>query len=76
MLHPLHYNFSDTYSEIPDFTQNMSDRSWRDGLISGNGLIGYVTSGAPYSDTFIFQHMYYNYPDHQPRHIPDELLSH
>ncbi len=28
-------------------------------MVSGNGLQGFITSGSPYSDTFIFQNMHF-----------------
>lgn len=37
------------------------------------GENGYITSGAPYSDTFIFQYMWNNFPSPDPRAIPEEL---
>ncbi len=44
-------------------------------MVSGNGVNGYITSGAPYTDSFIFQHMWFNYPSADPRHIPAELTD-
>ncbi|MFS0726012.1 glycosyl hydrolase family 95 catalytic domain-containing protein [Paenibacillus sp. 1P07SE] len=49
--------------------------AWRDGMVSGNGENGYITSGSPYSDTFIFQYMWYNFPSGDPRFIPEELTG-
>lgn len=60
-------NFTAQYSEIvlsPDCT------AWQDGMIGGNGETGFITSGSPYQDVFIFQHMYFNYPSPDPRVIP------
>jgi hypothetical protein len=68
-------NFATSYNEIVSRKSNSSSRAWRDGMVSGNGEVGYVTSGSPYSDTFIFQHMYFNYPSSQPREIPEELTG-
>ena len=45
--------------------------SWRQGMVSGNGLVGYVTSGSPYSDTFIFQNMHFIMPNENQRTCPD-----
>src|SRR5690606_37897451 len=59
-----------SYTEIP--TAN-ARHEWREGMVSGNGENGYVTSGAPYSDTFIFQYMWNNFPSSEPRVIPEEL---
>ncbi len=63
-------NFAKTYTEVP--TSNPG-RAWRDGMVSGNGLNGYIESGSPYTDTFIYQYMWFNYPSSDPREIPDEL---
>ncbi|WP_281378818.1 glycosyl hydrolase family 95 catalytic domain-containing protein [Paenibacillus phyllosphaerae] len=49
--------------------------AWRDGMVSGNGENGYITSGAPYWDSFIFQHMWFNFPSREPRSIPEELTG-
>lgn len=61
-------NHAFSYTEVP--SQNPG-HSWRDGMVSGNGENGYVTSGAPYCDTFIFQYMWNNFPSSEPRSIPD-----
>ncbi len=66
-------NFLNSYNPIVSRHVNGSSRAWRDGMISGNGEIGYVTSGEPYSDAFIFQYNFFNYPSSQPREIPEEL---
>jgi len=68
-------NFATGYSSIVSRHVDSGSRAWRDGMISGNGEIGYVTSGEPYSDAFIFQHNYFNYPSSQPREIPEELTE-
>lgn len=66
-------NYATSYNPIISRHTDGNNRAWRDGMVSGNGEIGYVTSGEPYSDAFIFQHMYYNYPTGDPRKSPDEL---
>ncbi|WP_168120561.1 glycoside hydrolase N-terminal domain-containing protein [Paenibacillus sp. HB172176] len=65
-------NYANSYTELP-----LTDPGyeWRDGMISGNGENGYITSGAPYSDSFIFQNMWFNYPSGDPRTIPSELTE-
>ncbi|MEK5645763.1 hypothetical protein BK138_32660 [Paenibacillus rhizosphaerae] len=65
-------NFSLTYTEIPIL--NPGDE-WRDGMVSGNGENGYITSGSPYRDCFIFQNMWFNFPSSAPREIPGELTG-
>ena len=44
-------------------------------MVSGNGENGYVTSGSPYTDSFIFQYMWFNFPSADPRVIPEELTG-
>lgn len=47
-------------------------RYWRDGMIGGNGKLGFVTSGAPYSDTIIYQDVDYIMPtDRDRNYLPD-----
>lgn len=65
-------NFVNSYSEIG---HDPNSRAWRDGMVGGNGETGFVTSGSPYSDVLIYQHMYFNYPSADPREIPEELTS-
>ncbi len=65
-------NYALHYTELS--TENPG-YAWRDGMVSGNGTNGYITSGAPYSDSFIFQHMWFNFPSADPRHIPAELTD-
>ena len=65
-------NFMNSFSDIvPD----KSCAAWKDGMVGGNGEIGFVTSGAPYNDVFILQHMYFNYPSPAPRKIPEWLTG-
>ena len=68
-------NFATDYSSIVSRHTDSGSRAWRDGMVSGNGEIGYVTSGEPYSDAFIFQNIFFNYPSSQPREIPKELTA-
>lgn len=63
-------NFSRVFSVLP---RKNPGEEWREGMVSGNGEEGYVTSGAPYEDTYIFQNMWFNYPSGDPRFIPPEL---
>lgn len=66
-------NFVNSYNPILSRYTDSGSRAWRDGMVSGNGEVGYVTSGEPYNDAFIFQNLYFNYPSSQPREIPAEL---
>lgn len=63
-------SYSERYEELDDSKENKTD-SWRHGMVSGNGLVGYVTSGSPYSDTFIFQNMHFIMPNENVRYCPD-----
>ncbi|MDQ0886318.1 alpha-L-fucosidase 2 [Paenibacillus sp. V4I9] len=65
-------NYVNTYTEVP---ASNPVEAWRDGMVSGNGENGYVTSGSPYTDSFIFQYMWYNFPSPDPREIPEELTG-
>ena len=54
-----------------------NDRNWCEGMVSGNGENGVITSGAPYCDTLIFQNMSFVMPSAElqtiPSSVPDEL---
>ncbi|QYR23103.1 glycoside hydrolase family 95 protein [Paenibacillus sp. sptzw28] len=65
-------NYASTYTEVPASNPGLA---WREGMISGNGENGYITSGSPYTDSFIFQYMWFNYPSRDPRVIPEELTG-
>lgn len=65
-------NYANTYTEVPAVHPG---NAWREGMISGNGENGYITSGSPYSDSFIFQYMWFNFPSMDPRVIPKELTA-
>ncbi len=68
-------SYSEDYTELSAEKENDTD-SWREGMVSGNGLQGFVQSGSPYSDTFIFQNMHFIMPNENTRDCPvtyDEL---
>ncbi|MFD1887670.1 glycosyl hydrolase family 95 catalytic domain-containing protein [Paenibacillus wenxiniae] len=65
-------NYALQYTEI---SSDDPGYAWREGMVSGNGTNGYITSGSPYRDSFIFQHMWFNFPSADPRHIPAELTG-
>jgi len=50
-------SYSNNYKQL-SATRKNSTQNWRHGMVSGNGMQGFVTSGAPYSDTFIFQNIH------------------
>ena len=49
-------SYCGTYRELSESKTNEPE-AWREGMISGNGEQGFVTSGAPYSDSMIFQNV-------------------
>ena len=68
-------SFSYDYTQLKDKKRNKT-KSWREGMVSGNGLQGFIESGSPYSDTFIFQNMHFIMPNENQRTCPvtfDEL---
>ncbi|MBD8836948.1 glycoside hydrolase N-terminal domain-containing protein [Paenibacillus sp. CFBP 13594] len=65
-------NYANAYREVPAVNPG---NAWREGMVSGNGENGYITSGSPYTDSFIFQNMFFNYPSKDPRVIPEELTE-
>lgn len=65
-------NYANAYTEVLAVNPG---NAWREGMVSGNGGNGYITSGSPYTDSFIFQNMSFNYPSKDPRVIPEELTE-
>lgn len=63
-------SYSNTYSELKANKKN-SAKHWREGMVSGNGLQGFVESGSPYNDTFIFQNMHFIMPNPNIRYCPE-----
>lgn len=50
-------DYANTFTEVPISNPGYE---WREGMVSGNGENGYITSGSPYKDSkdsFIFQNM-------------------
>lgn len=63
-------SYSRSYRALAsDRTNNTSD--WRQGMVSGNGSQGVITSGAPYDDTLIFQNIHFIIPNQNVRYCPD-----
>ena len=62
--------YSYSYTELSETKTNKTS-SWRQGMVSGNGMQGYITSGSPYSDTLIFQNMHFILPNVNVRYCPD-----
>ncbi len=68
-------SYATSYKELKANKTN-SEKSWRQGMVSGNGMQGFITSGSPYEDTFIFQNMHFIMPNVNVRYCPvvsDEL---
>lgn len=63
-------SYSEKYTEL-SATKTNKTKSWRQGMVSGNGLQGFVESGSPYSDTFIFQNMHFIMPNENVRYCPE-----
>ncbi|MBR3817466.1 MAG: glycoside hydrolase N-terminal domain-containing protein [Clostridia bacterium] len=63
-------SYSELYYELSQNEKNETD-TWRQGMISGNGLQGVITSGSPYSDTLIYQNMHFIMPNKNVRYCPD-----
>ena len=63
-------SYSKDYTELSATEQNKTSK-WRQGMVSGNGMQGFVTSGSPYSDTFIFQNMHFIMPNRNVRYCPE-----
>ena len=63
--------YSNSFSNVTD----AHDLSWCDGMISGNGVQGVIASGAPYTETLIYQNIHFIMPSDQPRHIPKEVTG-
>ncbi len=63
-------SYSELYYELNENKKNVTD-TWRQGMISGNGMQGVITSGSPYSDTLIYQNMHFIMPNKNIRYCPD-----
>lgn len=62
-------SYATTYKALSEKKNKTS--AWREGMVSGNGLQGVITSGAPYSDSLIFQNMHFILPNENARTCPD-----
>ncbi len=63
-------SYSELFYELSENETNSTD-TWRQGMISGNGMQGVITSGSPYSDTLIYQNMHFIMPNNNVRYCPD-----
>lgn len=67
---------SNSFTEIiPYYNYDNTEAGLRDGMVTGNGENGVVCSCSPYSETLIYQNMYFIMPSRQPRIIPPEVTS-
>lgn len=67
-------SYSLSYKELKSSKKN-STSAWRQGMVSGNGMQGFIESGSPYSDTFIFQNMHFIMPNQNQRTCPDTAFE-
>jgi len=67
---------SNSFTEIiPYYHYGRKESGWRDGMVSGNGENGVVCSCSPYSETLIYQNMYFIMPSREPRFVPPEVTN-
>lgn len=67
-------SYSTSYTSLKPNKKNKTS-SWRQGMVSGNGMQGFVESGSPYDDTFIFQNMHFIMPNVNQRTCPDTAFE-
>lgn len=68
--------FSNSFTEIiPYYHYDKTEAGWRDGMVTGNGENGVVCSCSPYSETLIYQNMYFIMPSRHPRVVPHEVTN-
>lgn len=68
--------FSTKFHELVTYPKTKTQgRYWRDGMIGGNGRLGFVTSGSPYSDTIIYQDVDYIMPTDRDRNYMPDLTA-
>ncbi|MDO4562585.1 MAG: glycoside hydrolase N-terminal domain-containing protein [Clostridia bacterium] len=51
------------------YAPGSDNRNWCEGMVSGNGESGVITSGVPYSDTLIYQNISFNMPNNNYREV-------
>lgn len=67
---PAKASYSEISYKVSEKSKNNTD-IWRQGMISGNGLQGVITSGTAYNDTLIYQNMHFIMPNKNVRYCPD-----
>ena len=55
----LKVSYATTYKEVKLST---ADKNWRDGMVGGNGITGFITNGAPQEDVITYQNIDYVMP--------------
>lgn len=63
-------SYSTDYYQLKSNKKNKT-KYWRHGMVSGNGIQGFIESGSPTEDTFIFQNMHFIMPNVNGRTCPD-----
>lgn len=63
-------SYSTDYYQVKANKKNKT-KTWRHGMVSGNGMQGFVESGSPTEDTFIFQNMHFIMPNQIVQSCPD-----
>lgn len=63
-------SYSTDYYQVKQNKKNKT-KTWRHGMVSGNGMQGFVESGSPTEDTFIFQNMHFIMPNQIVQSCPD-----
>lgn len=61
-------SYSTSFKELSEKKNSVG--IWREGMVSGNGLQGFVTSGSPYNDTLIYQNIHFILPNKNARVNP------
>lgn len=61
-------SYSMSYKELSEKSNGTG--KWREGMVSGNGFQGFVTSGSPYNDTLIYQNIHLILPNKNARVNP------
>lgn len=61
-------SYSTSYKTLSEKSNGVG--KWREGMVSGNGLQGFITSGSPYEDTLIYQNIHFILPNKNARENP------
>ncbi|MDE7215582.1 MAG: glycoside hydrolase N-terminal domain-containing protein [Clostridia bacterium] len=61
-------SYSTSYKTLSEKSNGTG--KWREGMVSGNGLQGFIASGSPYNDTLIYQNIHFILPNKNARENP------